>query len=393
MHIAGPVVVCNAELVQPHDELIDAARAETGLDDFGGDSFREGLEILVKDLRATARLNPAGEKYLTGKIVCFLSQRLQVEDWYRRHPSIADEPIENPLFGLGLPRTGSTALSFLLASDPNARYLRTWEADRPCPPPSTVDGNADGRLAAAEAEHSERAEASPRHAKLVPNSPDGPVECLSLLALDFKSPLFNAFAYIPNYTNWLLHVADCTSAYAYERRVLKLLQWGEPRRRPWRLKAPTHLMYLEPLVRAFPDARFVMTHRDPAEVMVSVADLFLDIQGRFNETVDLPYLGSMNTEQWVTGIRRGLEFRDGGHEDRFYDIGFRAMQSDPIGAVRGLYEWLGEPVSGEFAHGMRAWWHENSEQREKTEHPSPAEFGLDLAALRPQFADYTRRFA
>lgn len=378
--------------VQPHDELIDAARAETGLDDFGGDSFREGLEILVGDLRATANLNPAGEKFLAGKIVCLLSQRLQVEDWYKRHPSIEDEPIEKPLFGVGLPRTGSTALSFLLATDPHARYLRTWESSQPCPPPSTLHGGTDGRLAAAEAEQAERDKASPRHAKLVPNSPEGPVECQTLLAMDFKSPLFNAFAYVPNYTDWLFYDADHTSSYAYERRVLKLLQWGEPVKRPWRLKAPTHLMYLDALVKAFPDARFVQTHRDPAEVMVSVADLFLDIQARFNSSVDLRYLGASNVEQWAAGIQRCLDFRDAGHDDRFYDIGFRAMQSDPIGQVRGLYEWLGEPVTDEFARGMRAWWHENSEQREKTQHPKPEEFGLDLAALRPMFAEYTRRF-
>jgi hypothetical protein len=381
--------------MEPADELTDIARADTGLDDFGGDSFREGLEILVRDLRTTACLNAAGESYLRKMIISQLGQRLQVQDWYRRHPEIGDERIERPLFGLGLPRTGSTALSFLLATDPHARYLRTWEGDQPCPPPSTIEraagtAAADPRVADAVAEHEARIKASPRHGSLVPNSPEGPVECQSLLALDFKSNLFNAFAYVPDYTRWLLYEADLTSAYAYEKRVLKLLQWGYPAK-PWRLKAPTHFVYLEPLYAAFPDARFVMTHRDPAEVMVSVADLFADIQTRFNRRVDLRYLGESNVELWRVGIRRGLDFRDGGHDELFYDIGFRAMQTDPIGQVRGLYEWLGEPVTPEFEAGMRAWWHDNSEAREKTTHPDPAEFGLDLAALRPLFADYTAR--
>lgn len=381
--------------MEPTDELTDIARAETGLDDFGGDSFREGLEILVRGLRTTASLNAAGESYLRKKIICLLSQRLQVEDWYRRHPEIDDEPITRPLFGLGLPRTGSTALSFLLATDPHARYLRTWEGDQPCPPPSTIelgtgDQPADSRIADAQAEHEARAKASPRHGRLVPNSPEGPVECLGLLGLDFKSNMFNAFSYVPEYTRWLLYDADLTSAYAYEKRVLKLLQWGYPGK-PWRLKAPTHFMYLEPLYKAFPDARFVMTHRDPAEVMVSLADLFVDIQTRFNSHVDLRYLGESNVEVWTTGIRRGLEFRDDGHDHLFYDIGFRSMQTDPIGQVRGLYEWLGEPVTPEFEAGMRAWWHGNSEAREKTAHPDPAEFGLDPVALRPLFAEYTAR--
>ena len=114
-----------------HDELVARAVAQTGLDDFGDDSFREGLEILVRSLRDEADLNATGEAVLYPRIVDHLGQRLQVEDWYRRHPEIDDVAITAPLFGLGLPRTGSTALSFLLAQDPNARYLRQWESSQP----------------------------------------------------------------------------------------------------------------------------------------------------------------------------------------------------------------------------------------------------------------------
>src|SRR6476646_742033 len=122
-------------------ELMAAAVERTGLDDFGDDSFREGLEILVRALRDEARLNARGEGFIYDRVGLHLCQRLQVEDWYRRHPEIDDVPIDAPLFGLGLPRTGSTALSFLLAQDPAVRYLRSWEAAQPCPPPSTVHGD------------------------------------------------------------------------------------------------------------------------------------------------------------------------------------------------------------------------------------------------------------
>ena len=123
-----------------YDDVVGAAVAQTGLDDFGDDFFREGLEILLKSLRDEARLNARGEAFIYPRIVGHLAQRLQVEDWYRRHPEIDDVPIEPPLIGLGLPRTGSTALSMLLAQDPNVRYLRRWESSQPCPPPSTVAG-------------------------------------------------------------------------------------------------------------------------------------------------------------------------------------------------------------------------------------------------------------
>jgi hypothetical protein len=358
-----------------------AATAETGLDDFGDDAFREGLGILVRSLGSEARLNAAGEGFLYPRLVGHLAQRLQVEDWYRRHPEIDDVPIVAPLIGLSLPRTGSTALSFLLAQDPGVRYLRQWESTRPCPPPSTVEGR-DPRIPQAAGETA----GTRAH---VPSDAEGPMECLDLMALDFKTHIYQAFAQIPSYSAWLLD-ADLTSTYRYERRVLKLLQWGEPAR-PWRLKTPAHVLFLPYLDRAFPDARFVMTHRDPTDVILSVAGVYADIAGVFTDDLDLGYLGELNVEHWSTGMERAIAFRDGGAGDRFYDIDFRTVQADPIGEVRGLYAWLGEPVSDEFEAAMRRWWAHNAENREPSPQLDPAAFGLDLDRVRPLFADYVTR--
>lgn len=360
-------------------ELMAAAVEKTGLEDFGDDSFREGLEILAKALRDEARLNDRGEGFVYGRIGTHLRQRLQIEDWYRRHPEIDGVPIDKPLFGLGLPRTGSTALSFLLAQDPDIRYLRSWESGTPCPPPSTVRGD-DPRIPP-----ELRVVAGSRHH--VPVDVHGPMECLDLMALDFKSQIFQAFAQIPSYSQWFADKADFTSTYLYERRVLKLLAWGEPTR-PWRLKSPAHVMSLDYLDRIFPDARFVMTHRDPTDVIVSVADVYADIVGGFTDHLDRPYLGKLNVNQWSVGMERTVKFRDGGAEHRFYDIDFRAMQADPIGEVRRLYAWLGEPVNDEFEARMRTWWTENSDKREPHTHTDPEAFGLDLQAIRPLFASY-----
>ena len=185
-------------------ELMAAAVERTGLDDFGDDSFREGLEILVTALRDEARLNDRGEGFVYARIGMHLRQRLQVEDWYRRHPEIDDVPIDAPLFGLGLPRTGSTALSFLLAQDPDVRYLRSWESAAAVP--AAVDGA--GRRSADPA-GAARCVAGSRHH--VPADVHGPMECLDLMALDFKSQIFQAFAQIPSYSEWFVDKADFTS--------------------------------------------------------------------------------------------------------------------------------------------------------------------------------------
>jgi hypothetical protein len=213
------------------------------------------------------------------------------------------------------------------------------------------------------------------------------MECHELMALDFKSHIFQSFAEIPSYSTWLVEKADLTSTFRYQRKVMKLLQWGEPER-PWRLKCPSHVLWLDALDTVFPDARYVMTHRDPTDVILSVADLYADIIGSFSDEVDRPYIGRLNVEHWTLGMRRTLRFRADGAEKRFYDIDFQAMQADPIGEVAALYAWLGAPVGAEFEARMQSWWTQAADEREPSSHADPAEFGIDFDEVRPRFADY-----
>jgi len=368
--------------LEGYKALLDIAQTETGLSDFGPDTFREGFEILIKALNSEARLNVMGEKVLRDRVLNHLKQRLQIEDWYRRHPEIDDEKIVAPLIGISLPRTGSTALSFLLAEDPHARSLRRLEAAQPCPPPCTQ--NASEKI-----DHDEAMRRAAGMKAHTPSGDDAPAECQDLMALDFKSQIFLAFAQVPSYAKWLLD-ADLTSTYRYERRALKLLQWRMPKK-VWRLKCPTHLIYLDHLDKAFPDARFVMTHRDPTDVMLSVIEVYADIVGKFTEHLDIHYLAELNIEQWSQGMQHALAFRDKGNGHRFYDIHFRAMHADPIGEVRGLYQWLGEPVTPEFAAGMARWWRENSENREPSSRKDASYYGVDLERVRGLFSEYVAR--
>jgi hypothetical protein len=360
-------------------EIEDTAATQTGLTDFGDDSYREGLTILLASLQDEARLNDRGEAFIYPRIIGYLSQRLQVEDWYRRHPEIDEVPIERPLIGLGLPRTGSTALSMLLAQDPSVRYLRRWESSQPCPPPSTVRG-IDPRIPSNDGEMV----GTRRH---VPGDIHGPMECHELMALSFASHIFQSFAQVPTYSAWLIEKADLYSALEYQRRVMKLLQWGEPTK-PWRLKCPSHVLWLDAVDAAFPDAKYVMTHRDPTDVILSVAELYADIIATFTDDMDRPYIGRLNVEHWWEGVERALAFRSGDADSRFYDIDFLAMQADPIGEVKGLYAWLGEPVGDEFELRMGNWWTKAATEREPSHRADPAEFGIELERVRPLFADY-----
>ncbi|WP_285020112.1 sulfotransferase [Novosphingobium sp. fls2-241-R2A-195] len=361
-------------------ELMAAAQGQTGLADFGDDGFREGLERLVLALNTEARLTSTGEHALRDRMLLHLRQRLMIEDWYARHPEIEYEDIRSPLFGVSLPRTGSSALSYLLSSDPGVRYLRVWESSQPCPPPSTVDGPDPRRGASASA-----ADETLKGGSRTPSGIDGAMECQDLMALDFRSQIFQAFAQVPSYSQWLLETAH-SGTYAYHKRTLRLLQWGEPAR-PWRLKAPTHMLYLDALDAAYPDARFVMTHRDPTDVMLSVATVYAEIIGKFTDHVDHAYIGELNVQCWSEAMTRAIAFREAGNDHRFFDIHFRAMQADPIGEVRRLYDWLGETISPAFAQAMATWWESNT-AAERMAKPDPARFGLDPQAVRARFADY-----
>jgi hypothetical protein len=370
------------------DDLVDAAVGRAGLDRFGGDSWREGLEVLVDSINREANLNDLGRQVVGDQIVGHLVNRLQVEQCYRDHPEIEDQEIVAPLFGLGMPRTGSTALSFLLAEDPDRRSLRTWEAAQPCPPPETATESTDGRIAAAQAGIDITNQMFPDFLGMLPSSATGPQECILVMALEFRSQVFEGMSFVPAYSEWLF-ACDMEPAYRYHRRVLKLLQWHCPPTRWW-LKSPAHMQSIVALDAVYPDARFVMTHRDVGTVLPSVCAVMEALSAVLAEQLDPHALGRHNTEVWRESLRRLIAFRDDGHEDRFFDVGFLAMQQDPLGAIEQLYGDMGDELSDRARDNMGRWWAERS--REAGSSYTAEHFGLDAGALREEFAFYHRRF-
>ena len=371
--------------------LLDKARSATSLDDFGDEGFREGLEVLVQSADAEARFNDLGRANFESQIVGFLSSRLKIEHWYRLHPEIDEQEIVAPLIGLGLPRTASTPLSCMLAQDPAARFIRNWEGTEPCPPPETATQHGDPRIAAAEASMARRDQLFPRMRQMVPSTATAPVECQVFMGFDFKSQLFQAMARIPSYVAWLNHDADLVPTYRYVKRVLKLLQWRCPPTR-WRLKNPTHILFIDALNQVFPDARFWMTHRDVADVLPSVADLYLELSRPFTDQVDKAWLGQVTADFCELGMRRVIAFRDAGHDDRFFDIEFATFQRDPYPVLEDLYAFLGEDFTPETRERIATWRRETPRDKHGGHTYDPAEFGLDPERLRKRFGFYSKRF-
>ncbi|MBW8785989.1 MAG: sulfotransferase [Novosphingobium sp.] len=261
----------------------------------------------------------------------------------------------------------------------------------PTPPPEAATQASDPRIAIMQGHMERRDRLTPRMRQMLPSSATSPVEDQLLMGYDFKSQIFQASNRIPGYIRWLNHEADLVPTFRYLKRVLKLLQWRCPPTR-WRLKNPGYTVFIEALDEVFPDARYCMTHRDVANVIPSVADLYFEMSRIGTDSPDKGWLGAINTEWCELGMQRMIAFRDAGNEQRFFDILFAPFQRDPFPVLERLYAFLGEDFTPEARSRMLAWRESTPRGQHGAHEYDPAEFGLDPAALRERFRFYSDRF-
>jgi hypothetical protein len=373
------------------DALEDMAREQTGLSDFGDGSHREGLERLVDSMNEEAGLSDSGEVMLLHRLASLLTSRLQVEDTYQANPSIADEEVEGPVFVIGLPRTGTTALSQLVAADPQFRSLRTWESSAPCPPPEAATEHTDPRIAETEAGLAMMNEMFPLMQTMHHAEATTATECQDLLGMSFRTVHFDGFARVPSYLAWVTQ-SDMRATYRYHRRVLHLLQWHCPPRL-WHLKTPVHMFSLDALVEAYPEAKFLWSHRDPAKVLGSVCSLIHYCRSWASDRDDSLELGAEQLERWWLGIARAMEFRARVGDERFADVAFADLQTDPIAALGVAYERIGLPFPDASRQGVARWASGHEPGAHGTHSYDLADFGLEAGQVRERFAPYLEAFA
>ncbi len=372
------------------DALESDAQKETGLHDFGDGSHREGLERLLTSLNEEADLNEAGEVMLRIRLGSLLSSRLRVEETYRAHPSIDDEQVEGPVFVVGLPRTGTTALSQLVAADPQFRSLRLWESSSPCPPPESATEHTDPRIAEAEAGLAMMNEMFPLMQTMHHEEATSATECQDLLGMSFRTVHFDGFGRVPSYMEW---VTDCDmrGTYRYHRRVLRLLQWHCPPRL-WHLKTPVHMFSLDALLEAYPDAKFLWSHRDPAKVLGSVCSLIQYVRSWASDRDDAAELGAEQLNRWWEAVSRGMDFRARVGDDRFADLSFADLQVDPVGAIRTAYEQIGIEFPAASRDAVSSWAQSHEPGAHGTHAYDLADFGLDADQVRERFAPYLESY-
>jgi Sulfotransferase family len=376
---------------QSPDELVGRACERAGLDDFGGDSWREGLRLLVDSVESTPGVNPGGREFVYGQFVDALWNRLRIVDYLRQHPEVPEERVERPLVILGLPRTGTSLASYLLDQDPQRRSLLTWEAENSVPPSTPESLRTDPRCLKKKAELEILAEGL--KAANIPmvhwDEADGPTECVFVQNQDFKAYLWEAFMPNSAYADWLLDT-DMTSAYAFERSVLQLLQSRAPG--TWSLKMPSHAVHIEALLATFPDVRIVWAHRDPFKVTASFLRLNYLSRAVLGCEVDTADIVSNVLRQLRAHITRPLRARERIGDDRFFDLHYSALVRDPIGVMRSLYDWAGDELTASTEQSMLDWLERNPQDRFGVQPYSLDGTGVTRPDLDPVFAEYLSAF-
>ncbi|MEJ2132056.1 MAG: sulfotransferase [Gammaproteobacteria bacterium] len=370
--------------------LLDEASRRTGLSDFGPEDFIEPLEILTRSYLEEARLNFVGVASARTYLLRLLTNRLQMERDRRAYPEVAGQEIVSPVYILGLPRTGSTLLFELLATDPRLRAPRSWEVMLPSPPPAP--GRRDPRIRRAQRLLDWVDRIAPEFKKIHPIGAELPQECIAMSAQAFRSIQFHTTNDVPSYQRWL-DGADLEPAYRYHRRMLQQFQALMPTER-WLLKAPGHLFGPGALFATYPDAHVIQTHRDPLKVLGSVASHCASLRQAFSEHVDMADIGTTWSRLWAIGLERTLEFRrtHPAHASRFLDVRYAELVSDPLAVVQRIYAHIGLAMTEAARAGMARYLAEHRQGRHGRHEYRLADYGLDPEREWSRFETYAQRY-
>ncbi|MEM9727415.1 MAG: sulfotransferase [Myxococcota bacterium] len=375
------------------DGIMERAIKDAGVADFGGDDFVEGLRRFLESAEREARLTLLGRLMVRGYAVMNLVNRLSVVDWRKRHPAVADEAITEPLFIVGLPRTGTTILHSVLEQDPANRSPLAWEIQHPSPPATAETWDHNARIDKAQKALDQLFQLVPGFEAMHPMSAKSPEECVAIFTQCFMSEQLQVQFNVPSYKAWL-NDADMTPTYEYHRRFLQHIQSGGVRGGRWVLKSPAHLNQIDTLLDVYPDARIVHTHRDPIKVCASVASLVAMLRSAATDHLDLHEIGRQQLEWWAKLVNAGLAQRKqfANRSDQFFDVKMKETVSDPIDVVARMYAHFGLDLDEKVASKMNAFMRDNPRDKHGSHTYTPEDFGIDPVRDREPFEEYIAYF-
>ncbi|HKP55255.1 MAG TPA: sulfotransferase [Polyangiales bacterium] len=369
--------------------LADAVEQSAGLSDFGS-GYRENLDALLEMYRGNARLSAGGRKSTRRRLLGLLNKRLQIARAFERAPEIRARKLERPMYIVGLPRTGTSALFNLLACDTASRPLLYWEGLHPEPGPSVAPGDTDPRLVQTRQDLERAYAKNPEFRAVHHVRADGPEECVALLAHTLGSVQMGIEPMISPYREYFER-QDQRGNYRYYLDLLRLLDSQRPGRR-WLLKSPAHLWALGPLVEQLPDACIVWTHRDPIAVVGSYCSM-IEALSTLREGVDPRELGAAVLAYLTASVARAMRERGAHDPKRFIDVAHGEALRSPLAVVERVYDHYGLDSSAEDLARMRAYDAARAEPPAGQHRYDLERYGLRAEQVSEHFQDYARTFA
>lgn len=374
------------------ETVLSAAKAATGLSDFGSMDFVERLQLWVDDINADKGLHTIGRVDAFEHLKIYAINRLNLENAVKLHPEILDVKIEKPFMIAGLPRSGTTHLVNMLATDPRLRSVQLWEATMPFPLPGEEPGPVEQspRYKMIKEMWTSYSEVLSHMNAIHAMDPDHVHENIEFQSADFSSYTIEWFARMPNAPRYYFE-HDQTPHYAYEKKMMQALTWMRGPNR-WLTKAPPYMENLVPLTKVFPDATVIITHRDPIAVIQSTLTL-LAYWDRIRRTEqDLPWLAN----HWIWRIEMMLKAavrdRDKLPEGQVIDVIFHEYMADQEGLVKRIYQTGGLELTPEADARIKAYLATNTRGRHGAVQYDLPKFGVNVGELRERFQFYYDRF-
>lgn len=377
------------------EELLAAARERApGLDNFGDDNYRQALEVLTQSLNTEAKLSATGIAMMRERLVSQLVNRLVMEDHFKRFPEIAKIEIDDPLVIVGLPRTGTTMLQRTLAVDPRFYSAAWWETRYPAPLAGESLQEPVQRISQAKAEIAQMVEAIPQILSIHPLDAMLCDEEFMLMEHSFLCAM-DAYADVPSYTTWL-DQQDQRPVYTQLKKMLQFLQWqkaqrGEAASQRWLLKAPQHLHTVDILLSVFPKAKIILTHREPAQTIPSMASMAYTLWQIYSDTPDPRSAGKQWNTRMARGIHHTMQVRDSGHDARFMDIHFTDTVSKPMEVLERVYAFAGMSFTDKARADAQQWLNSNGREKRAGHDYSLETFGLSEQQMQADYAQYRAR--
>ncbi|WP_370250604.1 sulfotransferase [Nocardioides sp.] len=374
-----------ADVGSYEDILAAAVRTTGGMTDTGGDAHEAGLRVLVEDLNsAEAGLTPRGNYFQRSEVKSALVGRLLTQAAFTARPEHADVVIERPIFVMGLPRTGTTALHRLLHADPDAQGLEMWLTQFPQPRPPRETWDDDPIFAAMQQAFAAHHVESPEFMGIHYMDATSVEECWRLLRQTGKSNSYESLAHVPRYTAWLQQ-QDWTDAYARHKQNLQLIGLNDPEKR-WVLKNPSHMTALDALMTVYPDALVVYTHRDPVVCIASSCSLSAETTVEHSTTFVGETIGRTQLDLWSRSYHAYHDARGRYPDAQFVDVDFADLRRDPMGTVERVYDHFGLDLTPGARAAVEELDRESKEGAAKPSHRYDlADYGLTEADVRTAF--------